>query len=209
MSLSLMQSAIRKGPFSVHRLSQHEFTTLIPPAAKRAMTSSHKKAFSSSASTSTTDQSPPSPRSEVRRTPRVNPQSFFSTTDYSSNNNFTTNSRLSLISRHFHTTPQLELSTPYSTERSSLVETDLDQPPASKQSIADTKRPSIKMSSQPPHPAVLIPGPIEYDDEVLQSMSHFRYTTSLTNHASARYSDVFRTANPMSACPLSILSERP
>ncbi|KAF2801168.1 PLP-dependent transferase [Melanomma pulvis-pyrius CBS 109.77] len=29
------------------------------------------------------------------------------------------------------------------------------------------------MSSQPPHPALLIPGPIEFDDAVLQSMSHF------------------------------------
>ncbi len=29
------------------------------------------------------------------------------------------------------------------------------------------------MSSQPPHPALLIPGPIEFDDAVLESMSHF------------------------------------
>ncbi|KAM3079326.1 hypothetical protein ACMFMG_005760 [Clarireedia jacksonii] len=29
------------------------------------------------------------------------------------------------------------------------------------------------MSSQPEHPALLIPGPIEFDDAVLQSMSHF------------------------------------
>ncbi|CAL3972576.1 unnamed protein product, partial [Diplocarpon coronariae] len=29
------------------------------------------------------------------------------------------------------------------------------------------------MSSQPNHPALLIPGPIEFDDAVLQSMSHF------------------------------------
>jgi len=29
------------------------------------------------------------------------------------------------------------------------------------------------MSSQPPHPALLIPGPIEFDDAVLQSMSHY------------------------------------
>ncbi|QIW98095.1 hypothetical protein AMS68_003613 [Peltaster fructicola] len=29
------------------------------------------------------------------------------------------------------------------------------------------------MSSQPDHPALLIPGPIEFDDEVLQAMSHF------------------------------------
>ncbi|RJE19792.1 Aminotransferase [Aspergillus sclerotialis] len=29
------------------------------------------------------------------------------------------------------------------------------------------------MSSQAPHPTLLIPGPIEFDDEVLQSMSHY------------------------------------
>ncbi|KAK8215174.1 hypothetical protein M8818_002184 [Zalaria obscura] len=29
------------------------------------------------------------------------------------------------------------------------------------------------MSSQPPHPALLIPGPIEFDDQVLQAMSHY------------------------------------
>ncbi|KAI4167916.1 MAG: hypothetical protein LQ343_006786 [Gyalolechia ehrenbergii] len=29
------------------------------------------------------------------------------------------------------------------------------------------------MSSQPDHPTLLIPGPIEFDDEVLQSMSHY------------------------------------
>lgn len=30
------------------------------------------------------------------------------------------------------------------------------------------------MSNQPSHPALLIPGPIEFDDAVLQSMSHYR-----------------------------------
>ncbi|OCL12940.1 PLP-dependent transferase [Glonium stellatum] len=29
------------------------------------------------------------------------------------------------------------------------------------------------MSNQPPHPALLIPGPIEFDDAVLQAMSHY------------------------------------
>ncbi|KAI1269494.1 pyridoxal phosphate-dependent transferase [Xylariaceae sp. FL1019] len=32
---------------------------------------------------------------------------------------------------------------------------------------------SSNMSSQPSHPTLLIPGPIEFDDAVLQSMSHF------------------------------------
>lgn len=33
---------------------------------------------------------------------------------------------------------------------------------------------SATMSSQPEHPTLLIPGPIEFDDAVLQSMSHYR-----------------------------------
>ena len=37
------------------------------------------------------------------------------------------------------------------------------------------------MSTQAPHPAVMIPGPIEYDDDVLKSMSHFRCVPSLPN----------------------------
>ena len=32
-----------------------------------------------------------------------------------------------------------------------------------------------KMSSQAAHPALMIPGPIEFDDAVLQSMAHYRY----------------------------------
>jgi alanine-glyoxylate transaminase/serine-glyoxylate transaminase/serine-pyruvate transaminase len=36
------------------------------------------------------------------------------------------------------------------------------------------------MSSQPNHPALLIPGPIEFDDAVLQSMSHYRYAVLIT-----------------------------
>jgi alanine-glyoxylate transaminase/serine-glyoxylate transaminase/serine-pyruvate transaminase len=31
------------------------------------------------------------------------------------------------------------------------------------------------MSTQKAHPALLIPGPIEFDDAVLESMSHYRY----------------------------------
>jgi alanine-glyoxylate transaminase/serine-glyoxylate transaminase/serine-pyruvate transaminase len=31
-----------------------------------------------------------------------------------------------------------------------------------------------KMSNQQAHPALLIPGPIEFDDAVLESMSHYR-----------------------------------
>lgn len=31
------------------------------------------------------------------------------------------------------------------------------------------------MASQTDHPTLLIPGPIEFDDAVLKSMSHYRY----------------------------------
>lgn len=37
-----------------------------------------------------------------------------------------------------------------------------------------------KMSNQPAHPTLLIPGPIEFDDAVLQSMSHHRYVFTLS-----------------------------
>lgn len=36
---------------------------------------------------------------------------------------------------------------------------------------------AANMSSQPEHATLLIPGPIEFDDAVLQSMSHYRYTS--------------------------------
>ncbi|KAF2256431.1 PLP-dependent transferase [Trematosphaeria pertusa] len=70
-----------------------------------------------------------------------------------------------------------ELNTPFSTERSAQLEDDEGKSAASKQKPQPTK--SIapdapqKMSSQPPHPALLIPGPIEFDDAVLQAMSHY------------------------------------
>lgn len=34
-------------------------------------------------------------------------------------------------------------------------------------------RHSVKMSNQEPHPALMIPGPIEFDDAVLGAMSHY------------------------------------
>jgi len=177
LSLSAESAIIRRILCTARRFSQHEFLYSSPQVA-RAMTSSRKNAFTSLTSVSPSDQSPPlTPPSEVRRRPRVTPPSqslLLSTSNNSTNNYGTANSRLSLISRHFQTTPQLDLNTPYTIERSSTPDTDLDQPPATKKSIADTKNPSPHMSSQPPHAAVLISGPIEYDDEVLQAMSHFR-----------------------------------
>ncbi len=41
------------------------------------------------------------------------------------------------------------------------------------------------MPGQPEHPALLIPGPVEFDDEVLQSMSHYRCVLILVGHLEA------------------------
>jgi len=74
-------------------------------------------------------------------------------------------SRLSLISRHL--VDQQPLNTPYSTERlPSTIDTSLLP-----------RIPARTMSSQPEHPTLLIPGPIEFDDAVLHSMSHYRFVT--------------------------------
>jgi alanine-glyoxylate transaminase/serine-glyoxylate transaminase/serine-pyruvate transaminase len=46
---------------------------------------------------------------------------------------------------------------------------------------------SAKMSTQPEHPAVLIPGPVEFDDAVLQSMGHYRRDPSKIDHVTVAY----------------------
>jgi hypothetical protein len=74
--------------------------------------------------------------------------------------------RLSVISRHLDPRPSIPINTAFSIERISSH--------ASKQSRSfSSDKP--KMSGQPNHPTLLIPGPIEFDDAVLQSMSHYRY----------------------------------
>ena len=90
-------------------------------------------------------------------------------------------SRLSLISRHLQPASSIPLNTPYS-----AAERATQAPAGPKQSIDgssfSTKTPATSqtpMSSQAPHATVLIPGPIEYDDAVLQSMSHYRYVASV------------------------------
>lgn len=94
-------------------------------------------------------------------------------------------SRLNLISRHLDSAKSfLELNTPFSTERSAHLEDahgnriKREKVNEVKKSIQEAKKitPEIpkKMSSQPEHPALLIPGPIEFDDAVLTSMSHYR-----------------------------------
>ena len=103
-------------------------------------------------------------------------------------------SRLKQISKHLDSKPFLELNTPFSTERSARPEDDKGNrirptPPKKvqvqtvKKEVAEVKKlapePTNKMSNQPSHPALLIPGPIEFDDAVLNSMSHYRYEDSL------------------------------
>ncbi|KAK3072401.1 hypothetical protein LTR53_006894 [Teratosphaeriaceae sp. CCFEE 6253] len=100
--------------------------------------------------------------------------------------------RLSLISRHLNTNAHVPLNTPFSIERDSSPSDDLEWTPIQRspqkphqqtrafsttqevsQELESKSNTPAKMSSQPPHPTLLIPGPIEFDDEVLQSMSHF------------------------------------
>ena len=76
--------------------------------------------------------------------------------------------RLSLISRHL--APVYPINTPYTVERlPDTVDTSL-LPKTQSRNLST----SPTMSSQPAHPTLLIPGPIEFDDAVLQSMSHYR-----------------------------------
>ncbi|PQE10932.1 hypothetical protein CJF32_00007774 [Rutstroemia sp. NJR-2017a WRK4] len=68
--------------------------------------------------------------------------------------------RLSAISRHIDP---------------NIADSSLQTPPTiqSRRLSSSKSSDNTKMSSQPDHPALLIPGPIEFDDAVLQSMSHF------------------------------------
>lgn len=97
--------------------------------------------------------------------------------------------RLSLLQRHLD--PSLfELNTPFSIERASQQEIDVDYirspfrqqirdfsttAPIQKEKVKDKQ---ANMSTQPEHPALMIPGPIEFDDAVLQAMSHYRSDAS-------------------------------
>lgn len=87
--------------------------------------------------------------------------------------------RLSLISRHLENRPLLEINTPFSTERQSTGQDDIDYTPL-KRDLPKPEQKERKMSNQAEHPTVLIPGPIEFADAVLESMSHSR---SATRHA--------------------------
>lgn len=51
------------------------------------------------------------------------------------------------------------------------------------------------MASQTDHPTLLIPGPIEFDDAVLKSMSHYRYVW----HVMLVYISCHTMQNPMTS----------
>jgi len=81
---------------------------------------------------------------------------------------------LSLISRHLQQRPIFELNTPFSSERLAGREDDPEGTPLARRAptMADAK--GISTPRQPEHPTLLIPGPIEFDDAVLEAMSHYR-----------------------------------
>ncbi|KAI5863359.1 alanine--glyoxylate aminotransferase [Durotheca rogersii] len=74
--------------------------------------------------------------------------------------------RASIISRHL-------LGGVQSSAHSTLSSNTLPIQSRAISSTSPSTSPSANMSSQPEHPTLLIPGPIEFDDAVLQSMSHF------------------------------------
>lgn len=96
----------------------------------------------------------------------------------------TANSRLNLLSKHLDSKPFLELNTPFSTERSGHLE-DAQGNRIQRNKPQVPKKPELEQlpkqeespkmaSSQAPHPALMIPGPIEFDDAVLNAMSFYR-----------------------------------
>ncbi|KAK5092505.1 hypothetical protein LTR16_007706, partial [Cryomyces antarcticus] len=60
------------------------------------------------------------------------------------------------------------------------------------------------MSTQAPHPALLIPGPIEFDDQDLQAMSHYSEShvgapfVAVFGEALSMLRKLFQTTNPAS-----------
>jgi alanine-glyoxylate transaminase/serine-glyoxylate transaminase/serine-pyruvate transaminase len=106
--------------------------------------------------------------SEASKLARSTPRSVFRRLSMPRQNPPDRPARLSLISRHL--APVYPINTPYAVERlPDTVDTSLLPKTQSRNHST-----SANMSSQPPHPTLLIPGPIEFDDAVLQSMSHFR-----------------------------------
>ncbi|OAP60922.1 hypothetical protein AYL99_05924 [Fonsecaea erecta] len=129
-------------------------------------------------------------------------------------------SRLSLISRHLEQHQQTSyprINTPYTVELDSLpaatddipyvppaVPAQLTRTPAQTQKRQLSTSSAAKMSSQPPHASLLIPGPIEITDEVSQAMSHYAQShvgqpfVNTFGETLTLLRDLFQTTNPAS-----------
>lgn len=68
---------------------------------------------------------------------------------------------------------------------------------------------TANMSSQPEHATLLIPGPIEFDDDVLKSMGHYRYVATYTILDNALFANIHLTVRAMSVLALSTPLARP
>ncbi|OJD33563.1 alanine-glyoxylate aminotransferase [Diplodia corticola] len=105
--------------------------------------------------------------------------------------------RLSLIERHLDVKPP-PLNTPYSSDRAALPDDDIDPQQAA---VLDDEP---TMSTQEAHPTLLIPGPIEFDDAVLQSMSHYSEShvgaafVAVFGETLSMLRKLFQTTNPAS-----------
>jgi hypothetical protein len=104
-------------------------------------------------------------------------------------------SRLSLISRHLER-PAIELNTPFSKERAvyvDLIDLTIPGPELVRGFSTKASPKNNKMAStQANHPTLLVPGPIEFDDAVLQSMAHYRYVIMFINASPADTVTLFR-----------------
>ncbi|KAK0389827.1 hypothetical protein NLU13_3400 [Sarocladium strictum] len=76
-------------------------------------------------------------------------------------------SRIALVAQHLSSAPSLTTAARAVSASSSSPST------FSRSSSQPVSRSLATMSSQPEHPTLLIPGPIEFDDAVLNSMSHY------------------------------------
>lgn len=80
-------------------------------------------------------------------------------------------SRIALVAQHLSPAPFI------TTAARSFSASPVTSSTPSRSSSQSGSRPLSTMSTQPEHPTLLIPGPIEFDDAVLNSMSHYRYVT--------------------------------
>lgn len=78
-------------------------------------------------------------------------------------------------------------------------------------SLPQTSPKLTEMSSQEDHPTVLIPGPVEFDDAVLQAMAHPRLvpkTHGMSSTTNGVFADGIPLVRAMSENPLSIFLEK-